>query len=143
VSKVDLMPMRSRSCPATLVPDMARERARSTGDSSLLDLARLRVAQVHGCEVGQAHYREKLQRAGESSARLDRVENWPVSLVFTSRERTVLALAELLAEPEPHEPMLLSHLLREAQDHLTREELIRLVVAIEAMQEWKTEASRA
>lgn len=135
--------MKLRNDRATRLPDMAQDGVRGKSGPDLIDLARLRVAQVHRCLIGQTHYAEKLRRAGESSARIERVESWPVSLVFTRKERTALALAELLAQPESHQSPALAHLLEEAQQHLSRAEILRLVVAVEAMQEWNKETAHA
>ncbi len=106
-------------------------------DVPLLDLIRLRVSQIHGCQLGESHYRAKLELAGEATNRLDELDTWPVSGVYTAKERMALALAELLAQPSPGESTLLPRLLSHAREQLTRAELVRLVVAVEAIQDWE------
>ncbi len=120
-----------------LFPDPVRAGSRSSASGgALLDLVRLRVAQIHVSGIGQSYYRGKLRQAGETEARLDGLETWPISRAYSAKERVALALAELLAQPLPGESTLLPHLLRNARRQLSRAELVQLAVAVEAMQDW-------
>ncbi len=60
-----------------------------------------------------------------------------MSDIFNGKERVVLALTELLAQSRPNESLLLPRLLHEAHAQLSRTELVQLVVAVEAMQDWE------
>lgn len=120
------------------LPAARRSHRRPAADvSDLLDLVRLRVAQIHRCDVGESHYGAKLRLAGAAETRLTDLETWPVSDAYSGKERVALALAELLAGPSPGESLLLPRLLHQAQEELSRPELIELVLAVEAMQEWE------
>jgi alkylhydroperoxidase family enzyme len=105
--------------------------------SDFLDLVRLRVAQIHRSDVGEIHYGAKLRLAGTTETRLSELGTWPVSDAFSGKERVALALAELLAKPQPGESTLLPRLLHHAREELSRPELVGLVMAVEAMQEWE------
>ena len=108
-------------------------------DGELLDLVRLRVSQIHRCPVGQPFYTSKLRQGGIAPLRLTELPGWPVSLHYTAAERAALALAEILARPLSFQSGLLSETLRQADLHFTRSGLLRVIVAIEALQDWKEE----
>jgi AhpD family alkylhydroperoxidase len=68
----------------------------------VLELVRLRVAQIHQCPESLACHRANLKARGDG-ARLDELETWQTSTLFTHAERAALALCEhiTLASEEP------------------------------------------
>ncbi len=116
--------------------ELSPARTPRASKTDLFDLVRLRVAQIQECELARDHYLSKLRDDGQSPDRLARLQDWPACALFTRRECAGLALAELLARRNPSESALLPHLLGEMQRQLTREEVVRLVISIEAMEEW-------
>ena len=66
-------------------------------DSRLLDLVRLRVAQIYECPLCTGYHTECLREHGESTQRILEVNTWTRSALFNEREQAALALADLLA----------------------------------------------
>ncbi len=64
--------------------------------SGLLDLLRLRVAQIHGCDSIVREQRKRLKAEGETDYRLGRLKDWRIQTIFTLREMAALNLAEAL-----------------------------------------------
>ncbi|NKE61834.1 carboxymuconolactone decarboxylase family protein [Lentzea sp. PSKA42] len=62
----------------------------------LLDLLRLRVSQINGCEFCMDLHARDARAAGESPERLDALFAWPASTRFDAREKAALALAEAI-----------------------------------------------
>lgn len=75
----------------------AESAARAGLPVPLLDLLRLRVSQINGCEFCLDLHARDARSAGESPERLDALATWPRSPLFDARERTALALAESIA----------------------------------------------
>jgi alkylhydroperoxidase family enzyme len=65
-------------------------------DPGLLDLVRLRVAQIHGCEWSMQEQTKKLKAEGETACRLRLLKDWRRQTIFTLREMAALNLAEAL-----------------------------------------------
>ena len=66
--------------------------------SGLMDLVRLRVAQVLGCKRCVREYSAILKREGETDRRLRLLERWRRETVFTLREKAALNLAEAVTK---------------------------------------------
>jgi AhpD family alkylhydroperoxidase len=62
----------------------------------LLDLLRLRVSQINGCEFCIDLHARDARTAGEAPQRLDALFAWQRSALFDAREKTALALAEAI-----------------------------------------------
>jgi AhpD family alkylhydroperoxidase len=62
----------------------------------LLDLLRLRVSQINGCEFCIDLHDRDARAAGESPQRLDALSAWRTSTLFDPREKVALALAEAI-----------------------------------------------
>ena len=66
--------------------------------NGLMDLVRLRVAQVLGCKRCMREYSATLKREGETDRRLRLLEGWRRETVFTLREKAALNLAEAVTK---------------------------------------------
>src|SRR4051794_15600238 len=60
----------------------------------LLELLRLRVSQINGCEFCLDLHAGDARNGGESQERLDALGTWQESALFDAREKSALALAE-------------------------------------------------
>ena len=103
-------------------------------DPLLLDLVRLRVAQIHQCPISIALHLEDLQASGESQRRLDHLENWGASPLFDNGERAALALCEKITL-DPARP-LPDYLIREMRHYFTKEAIVSLTLTIIAVNDW-------
>ena len=65
-------------------------------DPGLLDLVRLRVAQLHGCEWSVQEHTQRLKLNGERVCRLRALEDWRRQTIFSLREMAALNLAEAI-----------------------------------------------
>ena len=63
-------------------------------DPVVLELARLRTAQLLGFEVGLGVRSEAARRAGLQEAKISALSQWPTSPLFSAAERACLALTE-------------------------------------------------
>lgn len=63
-------------------------------DPAVLELVRLRVAKLIGCEPELAHRTPAALAAGLTEAKIAELANWPRSPLYTARERMVLAFVE-------------------------------------------------
>ena len=61
-------------------------------DPKLLELMRLRVAQIHQCPVSIEMYMGELTAKGETKGRLRQLEAWKTSNLFDAGERAALAI---------------------------------------------------
>src|SRR6185437_14917763 len=62
--------------------------------ASLLDLVRLRVSLMNGCEYCIHLHTVELQKLNETSERIEGLAEWRNSDFYTQRERAALAWAE-------------------------------------------------
>jgi AhpD family alkylhydroperoxidase len=62
----------------------------------LLELLRLRVSQINGCEFCIDLHARDARAGGESPQRLDALATWQESPLFDAREKSALALAEAI-----------------------------------------------
>ncbi|ESQ85880.1 hypothetical protein AEAC466_01495 [Asticcacaulis sp. AC466] len=66
-------------------------------DAKLISLVKLRVSQINGCAFCLHMHREEALKAGDTDVRLNILNAWQESRMFTARERAALAWAEALA----------------------------------------------
>lgn len=102
-------------------------------DPIVLDLVRLRVSQLNGCEMCADQHTTDLETAGVSSRKLEAVSVWRTAGFFTEAERAALALTEQLTptfeefyertEPDPIEVF-------------SDRELLDLTLAIKTLNLW-------
>ncbi|HUB66939.1 MAG TPA: carboxymuconolactone decarboxylase family protein [Candidatus Methylacidiphilales bacterium] len=100
-------------------------------DPVLLDLASLRLAQIHRRPGEIEKQKLGLIAQGASEEWLDQVENWRESASFSDREWIVLALTEEIFA-NPKKPVH-KRLLEEARHHFKKEGLPSLLLAIMAI----------
>jgi alkylhydroperoxidase family enzyme len=103
-------------------------------DPALLDLARLRVAQISQSRVGMEKHRLDLETRGESAERLEQLQMWRESALFSDKERAALALGEAVFL-DPTKPIFHHHL-EEIRRFFEKDELISLLLAIMAVNDW-------
>jgi alkylhydroperoxidase family enzyme len=114
----------------------ASDTARSDADlcPALLDLVRLRVAQIHGGDWFIQEQMSRLKAEGEIAYRLRRLKDWRKQTIFSLREMAALNLAEALTcNPINAVPL---EAVRVAEVFFDRPAMVRLTVAILAMNDW-------
>jgi AhpD family alkylhydroperoxidase len=70
--------------------------ARAGLPAPLLELLRLRVSQINGCEFCLDLHARDAHAAGEPAQRLDALHAWQASTLFEPREKAAFALAEAI-----------------------------------------------
>ena len=121
--------IRTKPSPRQIFPGEA-----GSAGPRLLELIRLRVAQIHQCPISIALHLEDLQASGESQRRLDHLENWGASPLFDNGERAALALCEKITL-DPARP-LPDYLIREMRHYFTKEAIVSLTLTIIAVNDW-------
>jgi alkylhydroperoxidase family enzyme len=106
-------------------------------DPALLDLVRLRMAQVSKCRSEIEKQRLYLKIRAESHERLDKLKIWRKATCFSAKEKAALALGEAISS-DPTKSVL-NQLLEEARRHFTKEEIIALLLAIMPPTDWSSE----
>jgi alkylhydroperoxidase family enzyme len=102
--------------------------------SRLIELVRLRGAQLLDCtEVIDLHARQLLN-LGEDMGRIGEIFWWPESSVFTPKERMAFALCEALVIIDHVE--LADVLIAMVRQELSEEEILRIAIAVNAVIDW-------
>lgn len=97
-------------------------------EHSLKELVKIRASQINGCVVClDMHIREALQ-AGESQARIDMLNAWEESELYTPREKAALAWTETLTRLSETRASDADYAKMAA--HFTEEEQVRLTMTI-------------
>jgi alkylhydroperoxidase family enzyme len=100
----------------------------------LLELVRLRGAQLLGyTEVIELHTRQLLH-LGEDMGRIGELFWWPESTLFTSQERMAFALCESMVIIDHVE--MTDVLIAMVRQELTDEEILRIAIAVNAVIDW-------
>jgi alkylhydroperoxidase family enzyme len=99
----------------------------------LLELVRARVAQIHQSLESFACHAATLKAQGDG-ARLDELETWQTSTLFTDAQRAALALCERITL-DPADPFPDS-LPQDMHRHFTNDGIISVTVAIVAAVDW-------
>ena len=103
-------------------------------EESLLELVRLRASYLNGCAYCVDMHTKDARAQGESEQRLYAVPVWRETPFFTPRERAALAWTEamtLLAAGSDPSPTF-----DEARAFFTEEEMVRLTMAVVAINCW-------
>jgi len=100
----------------------------------LLEWVCLGASQVQNNVACVEKHRQSLRALGETEQRLKELDHWRDSSAFTDREKAALSLTETVSLPEPEE--LSTRVLTDAGRHLTAEEILRLTLAIVAVNDW-------
>jgi AhpD family alkylhydroperoxidase len=101
---------------------------------SLLDLVRLKVSLMNGCEYCIHMHTEALRKRNETAARIDGVADWRGSDAYTKRERASLAWAEAVTNiQEGHAPAVVYE---EVRAHFGEAETVNLTLVITTINAW-------
>lgn len=103
-------------------------------EPSLLGLVELRGSQINGCAYCIDMHSKDARARGETEQRIYELDAWRETVFYSERERAALAWTEAVTLiGEGHVP---DSVYREAQEHFTDEELMRLTMAIVAINGW-------
>jgi AhpD family alkylhydroperoxidase len=100
----------------------------------LLELIKTRASQINGCAFCLAMHTADARKGGESEVRLNLLDAWRESPVYSERERAALAWTEALTLiTEGHVP---DEVYEEARRHFSDAELANLTMAIVTINGW-------
>lgn len=103
-------------------------------DTSLLNLVKQRASQVNGCPYCLDMHAKEARRSAESQQRLDVLQAWRETPLFSEQEQAALALTEAITlVAEGHVP---DAVVDEARRHFSPEQLAQLVFAIVSINAW-------
>ena len=100
-------------------------------DPRLRELVSLRASQINGCAFCVNLHWKRARTRGESDARLDMLDAWRESRLFSERERAALALCEALTRVA-HDGVS-DEVWQSAAQQFGSDELAQLVFAITAI----------
>ncbi|MGT2458126.1 carboxymuconolactone decarboxylase family protein [Cupriavidus basilensis] len=89
---------RANGLSTELLIRLDRRNERYRLEHSLADLVRLRVSQVNGCAYCIDLHSARARKDGEMAARIDMLEVWRETPLYTDRERAALAWAEAVTD---------------------------------------------
>lgn len=120
--------------PLRALLDLDRYLYRTGLEAPLIDLIKLRVAQMAGSEHAVDMYTKKLLAEGMQQGRLSALADWEASDAFSRRERTALrwteAVARAAAAQAPDEAY------REAREAFSERELVDLTYVVALATAW-------
>ena len=100
----------------------------------LLDLVRLRVSLMNGCEYCIHLHESELRKLHEPEERIAGLSDWRDSSAYTQRERAALAWAEAVTNiQDGHAPDAVYAQMRE---HFSEVEAVNLTLAITTINAW-------
>ena len=103
-------------------------------DHRLLSLVKTRVSQINGCAYCLHMHTDEARKAGESDVRLELLDAWRESGLYTPRERAALLWAETLTHiAATHAP---DADYADAKRQFTDKELADLSIAIAMINGW-------
>ncbi|PCI35227.1 MAG: carboxymuconolactone decarboxylase [Flavobacteriaceae bacterium] len=103
-------------------------------DLQLLELMRLRVAQINKCGYCiDMHYKE-LKHTGETQLRINMLSVWKETSFFSEKEKVVLAFTESLTEIAHHE--ISDAMYQQLTVHFSIDEICNLTAAIAQINTW-------
>jgi AhpD family alkylhydroperoxidase len=103
-------------------------------EPTLMELVRLRVSVMNGCEYCVGMHTNELQRQNEAPERIAEIGDWRGSDVYTQRERAALGWAEALTDiQEGHAPDVVYDATRE---HFSDVETVNLTLVITTINAW-------
>jgi AhpD family alkylhydroperoxidase len=122
--------------PEGLAKMRALEHYLNTGtglEPTLMELVRLRVSVMNGCEYCVGMHTSELQRHHETPERIAEIADWRGSEVYTQRERAALGWAEALTDiQEGHAPDVVYEQTREQFSDVETVNLTLVVTTINA-----------
>ena len=103
-------------------------------DHSLIDLVKTRASQINGCAYCIYMHTSEARAHGETEARLYLLDAWRESPLYSERERAALAWTEAVTQvSQTHVP---DAVYEQACGQFSAEELVKLAVAIAAINAW-------
>ena len=102
--------------------------------SELLELVRLRAAQIHGCAHRVDGQPQDACRRSEPEQRLQALAAWRDAPFFTDRERAALAWTEAVTQGTEHH--ISGDIYRQVRAHFGEKELVDLTMAVIAINAW-------
>jgi AhpD family alkylhydroperoxidase len=106
----------------------------SSLDLQLLELIRLRVAQINGCAYCVDMHHKILAATGETDIRMSAVCIWQSTPYFTEKEKAALLFAEKLTKIPDNE--ISDEDFQLLQQHFNRDEICYLTLAVTQINTW-------
>ncbi len=103
-------------------------------EKGLLHLVNLRTSQINGCSYCVDMHSREAREDGESEQRVFLVSAWKESPLYTDRERAAFAWVEAVTRIA--DAGVSDEIYEKALKHFTKEELVKLTVAISLMNTW-------
>lgn len=103
-------------------------------DLSLLELLRVRVAQINGCAYCVDMHHKELKHLGETDLRLSSICVWEEAPYFSKKEKAVLHFAETLTQLNTSP--LSEKIFNELDSYFTKSEIAHLSLAISQINTW-------
>lgn len=100
----------------------------------ILELCRYTVSSSHGQNSCRRFHFENLRARGETDQRLHELDRWHDSLAFTLRAKAALQLSEAFSFHSSD--AIVEEALKEVRQHFAIPEIIRLTLAITAVNDW-------
>lgn len=108
--------------------------AESGLEHQLLELVKIRASQINGCANCLNMHTSDARKAGESEQRLHLLAAWHEAPLFSERERAALAWTEhLTLVADRRTP---NDVYAELDAHFTKEEQVKLTMAINMINSW-------
>ena len=102
-------------------------------EPSLVELIKMRASQINGCAYCLHMHSRDARAKGETEERLYLLDAWRESPLYTDRERAALAWTEAELVSQTHAP---DAVYEELRDQFSEEEVVKLTVAIAAINAW-------
>jgi AhpD family alkylhydroperoxidase len=103
-------------------------------EPALLELVRTRASQINGCAYCLHMHTRDARAAGESEERLYLLDAWRESPLYSERERAALAWTEAVTLVS--QSRVPDAVYQEARQHFSEAELVKLTVAVAAINAW-------
>ena len=103
-------------------------------EGPLLELVKMRASQINGCAYCIDMHSKDARAHGESEQRLYALNAWREAPFYSERERAALGWTEAVTDISHKE--VSDKLYAEARRHFNEQELVRLTVAIVAINGW-------
>ncbi|MCL5067726.1 MAG: carboxymuconolactone decarboxylase family protein [Thaumarchaeota archaeon] len=106
----------------------------TTLDKKFLELLKARASQLNGCAFCIGYHSKRAREMGESDQRVDMLNAWKRSSLYSPKEKAALAWTEeVTLISENHVP---DEVYEEARKHFSERELVDLTYAIIAINAW-------
>ncbi|HMH14347.1 MAG TPA: carboxymuconolactone decarboxylase family protein [Edaphobacter sp.] len=103
-------------------------------ERTLLELVRLCVSLMNGCEYCITFHTAELQKNNEAAERISQVANWRSSEIYTKRERAALAWVEAVTNIQDGHAQ--DAVYDEVRAHFSDVDTVNLTLAITTINAW-------